>query len=468
MGGLIFGDDYYFDKILESSKKVKDEGLKEIANQIENLAVIALLTSNEYSISGDTIFYQKNGKEYTFSLDEITSTYKSLANKIVSNGKVSIEDAKAAVTAKEEELTKVNEELIQQSDKFKKDSETDALTGMHNRRRFDEDCKSIDVKNTVIVMADINYLKKINDNDGHESGDILIKNVANEMNKMFPDRVYRVGGDEFYIIVDKISEVDLKDKIEEIKDNLNENSLIPKDSVAFGYCFWSPENNDLKSILLTAERRMYKEKQKIKTENSEVTSNVAAAIAINNNFSSDMVYNIHAFEFNGRSYRCLVAPLYIDADMLRPEIFCFMKNDIGTSGGFVSDKDSSIIKFMFDNECFLLQGRIIDGKFVSSLITSGDTLRAGFNIENMQTISESPESIFNTKGHAVSVKNEIVVHAIPLSNKNNENGICQSVICVEDGEIRAVFKNNPNKETKYKDVTILAHWNDNEYEMEAL
>lgn len=472
MESIIFGTEYYLDKILENAKKIKDENLKNIANKIEELAIISLLTMSEYSIDGDEITYQRKGKEYKLSLSEITSTYDYLSSNIVENGKVSIGTAQAAVNAKEEEMNKVNEELMQQSDKFKRESETDALTGLFNRRRFDLDCDNIVPRDSIVIMADVNFLKQTNDNHGHDKGDLLIKTIAYELQNAFPEHVYRTGGDEFYALIDKISEIDLKDKIEEIRDNLNNNDSIPKDSISFGYCIWSPENSTLKDMLSTAERRMYKEKTRIKesdrTLNNNNSNDSVVTAPTSNSLNTDMVYNIHAFNFMGRAYRCLVAPLYIDSDMLRPEIFCYIKNDLGTGGGFVSEKDSSIIKFNFNNECFLIQGRIIDGKFNSSLITSGDTLRAGFNIEGMQVLSESPESIFNTKGHVIAAKNGIIFHAIPLSSQNNENGICQSVICVEDGENRAVFVTNPNKETKYKDLTILANWNRNEFKMDII
>ena len=463
MESIIFGTDYYLDKILENVKKIKDEDLTDIVKSIERLAIVSLLTMSEYSIVNDEITYQRKGKEYKLSLLEISRDHNNLASKIAANGKVSIDTVQAAVNAKEEEMNKVNKELIEQSDKFKRDSETDALTGLFNRRKFDLDCENVNPHDTVVIMVDVNYLKQTNDTLGHEKGDLLIKTVAKELNNTFPNKVYRTGGDEFYALIDTLSEIDLKDKIEEIKEILNSYEELPENAAAFGYCMWSLENNELKKMLLTAERRMYKEKQKMK-EVKEPNKTVVETPTM----SSDMVYNMHAFSFNGRTYRCLVAPLYIDSDVLRPEIFCYMKNDIGTGGGFVSEKDSSIIKVDFDKENFLIQSRIIDGKFESSILTTGDTLRAGYTIQDMQVKSESPESIFGTSGHIITSKNGIIFHALPLSSKNNENGICPSVICVEDGPDRTVFLTNLNKETKYKDITILANWNYGEYKMEVI
>ena len=203
MDGMIFDDNYYFDKILDNSKKIKGPLLRPIADKIEKLSIIAMLSSNEYLISDDIIIFKRKGKEYKLSLSEIKKEHPDIAQAIIANGKVSIEEAKAAVSAKEKELIKVNEVLIHQSDKFKRDAETDALTGLFNRRKFDEDCKAVNPKDSIILMADINYLKTTNDTIGHEVGDLLIKSVADELYAAFPNKAYRIGGDEFVLLLNK-------------------------------------------------------------------------------------------------------------------------------------------------------------------------------------------------------------------------------------------------------------------------
>ncbi|MCR5010867.1 MAG: GGDEF domain-containing protein [Lachnospiraceae bacterium] len=57
-------------------------------------------------------------------------------------------------------------------------------------------------KKIIIFMADLNFLKYLNDNLGHNTGDEAIKNVALIMKETFSDKenCYRIGGDEFCII----------------------------------------------------------------------------------------------------------------------------------------------------------------------------------------------------------------------------------------------------------------------------
>ncbi|MCR5667785.1 MAG: GGDEF domain-containing protein [Lachnospiraceae bacterium] len=87
----------------------------------------------------------------------------------------------------------------------KKYAYCDPLTGLQNRRAFEEELKSIVLeqpKNFSIVMLDLNGLKKANDTFGHDAGDELIKATAKCLRESFvkEERIYRIGGDEFSVI----------------------------------------------------------------------------------------------------------------------------------------------------------------------------------------------------------------------------------------------------------------------------
>ena len=87
----------------------------------------------------------------------------------------------------------------------------DPLTGLMNRRALDEAATAAfsvppgHQRQVVIVVIDINGLKQVNDNQGHDAGDRLIQSVATTLSKGFarvPDSlVARVGGDEFTVLV---------------------------------------------------------------------------------------------------------------------------------------------------------------------------------------------------------------------------------------------------------------------------
>ncbi|MBD5401489.1 GGDEF domain-containing protein [bacterium] len=88
-------------------------------------------------------------------------------------------------------------------------SMTDELTGLANRRSFDnsyekEFLRAQRYKNKLtLVMFDIDHFKQVNDTYGHQCGDFVLKQVANAALQTFrkTDTVYRFGGEEFIVIL---------------------------------------------------------------------------------------------------------------------------------------------------------------------------------------------------------------------------------------------------------------------------
>ena len=89
----------------------------------------------------------------------------------------------------------------------KKISITDDLTGLFNRRAFEEDCGKIpenDIGKMIIVMMDVNGLKKVNDTCGHTVGDELLIGAGNCIRNSLGKygKIYRTGGDEFVALLE--------------------------------------------------------------------------------------------------------------------------------------------------------------------------------------------------------------------------------------------------------------------------
>lgn len=85
---------------------------------------------------------------------------------------------------------------------------TDAMTGVGNKTAYIDLIHKLDKKiseNSTrfsIIVLDVNGLKSINDNFGHEQGDMVISDAAEALKRVFTaDRVYRIGGDEFIIVL---------------------------------------------------------------------------------------------------------------------------------------------------------------------------------------------------------------------------------------------------------------------------
>jgi len=212
------------------------------------------------------------------------------------------------------------------SDKVKKQEEIlylsycDQLTGLYNRRFYEEELKRLDVKRNLpmtIVMADVNGLKLINDSFGHALGDRLLKKVAEVIKKgcRSDDIVARLGGDEFVIILTKTDEEKAEQIIKRIKAlALNENVGSINVSIAFGYETKKTEDESIQDIFKNAEDHMYRhklyesssirnqtidlimntlyEKSNREMLHSMRVSEICEEIAINMNFSQDEVNQI--------------------------------------------------------------------------------------------------------------------------------------------------------------------------------
>ena len=142
-------------------------------------------------------------------------------------------------------------------------SRTDLLTGVLNRNEMNNRVSNLgdSVKenkgNYGIVFVDMNGLKYVNDNQGHEAGDQLLKNAAMILQSTFiGDEIFRAGGDEFMILLKDTSPEDMQMKIDEIK---MKEEMFENVSFSAGYSFFE-DGRSIRDALAQADELMYKDK----------------------------------------------------------------------------------------------------------------------------------------------------------------------------------------------------------------
>ena len=154
----------------------------------------------------------------------------------------------------------------------------DDLTGVYNRNylkyRVEEKKKKMIFPFTVI-MSDCNYLKKVNDQYGHEYGDILLKIVADTLREEIAEDspVVRMGGDEFMILGNGITEEKAFELMANIRGSLKRKSKdkIPL-SLAMGSYTIQSKDFSFDEVCHEADLRMYADKKRLKADESvEIT-----------------------------------------------------------------------------------------------------------------------------------------------------------------------------------------------------
>ena len=153
------------------------------------------------------------------------------------------------------------------TEKLKNLSYKDCLTGMFNRHMYNqttEDLKDTPLSTLGIIYLDLNGLKGINDSKGHEAGDELLRKTASIIRSLFRDDTYRIGGDEFVIILPGIPEKVFHDRIVKLRDKFGENQV----QVSIGSC-WRDQNINIIEQVRIADEAMYKEKEEYYLESEK-------------------------------------------------------------------------------------------------------------------------------------------------------------------------------------------------------
>lgn len=179
-----------------------------------------------------------------------------------------------AKTAAEEGLKQALTELESYNKRLSDLSQTDELTGLNNRRGFISlGQQSMDLairmnKNGLVVISDMDGLKRINDTWGHDAGDRAIIAMAGVLKKTFRnlDVLARLGGDEFAIVavdVDAEFSETLRTRMDKLVAHYNETSGEPFAlAISTGaVVFRGGQSRNLEALLALADSALYVEKR---------------------------------------------------------------------------------------------------------------------------------------------------------------------------------------------------------------
>ena len=150
------------------------------------------------------------------------------------------------------------------------DANHDGMTQALNKRCYETmekmftECHSI-----CVIYFDVNNLKLMNDTLGHEKGDYVIKRASSYIKKMLTpkDYFFRMGGDEFLMVMTECSLREIEMVIEKIESDspyiLNRDSDPVKCALSYGYAY-AKGNYYYGKLLSEAEENMYKKKAELK------------------------------------------------------------------------------------------------------------------------------------------------------------------------------------------------------------
>ena len=204
--------------VVEYLKPIGILTTKDVMRLVQNKEEFALPVSAHMSSPVDTINKDASIKEALEFLKEkyykrvvVVDEKGNLSGIIAQKELISLTYSRWAVLMKEyhEELSEINQILENKNKEYEIMASTDSLTGLYNRHKFSELYLSsyrfmIQRDNDMsIILLDIDFFKKVNDNFGHNTGDNVLIQIAHALLKTLRniDVICRWGGEEFVILL---------------------------------------------------------------------------------------------------------------------------------------------------------------------------------------------------------------------------------------------------------------------------
>ena len=212
----------------------------------------------------------------------LTTGFQSVdAERYMNPNKFKATDTSTLLQEIYDRLRSVRKELRDYIVKAHKMAYTDVLTGIGNRNAYFEVKEKLNKKigkgdlSFAVAIFDINGLKNANDDYGHETGDLMIVSAAEILKKFFKaGSLFRIGGDEFVLLVENVSEEQMKIIFDKISTEVNA-KIISKNEVHIplaiskGFSVYTPEDTEVKAVVQRADAQMYQDKTEYYTKHAD-------------------------------------------------------------------------------------------------------------------------------------------------------------------------------------------------------
>jgi diguanylate cyclase (GGDEF)-like protein/putative nucleotidyltransferase with HDIG domain len=144
---------------------------------------------------------------------------------------------------------------------------TDSLTGLKNRRAFEEDGARLIAgedghAGAALCLMDIDRFKQVNDRYGHLVGDAVLERLARALDEAVPDRAYRLGGDEFLALMDVGEHMSVITRVQErFALGLSDlQDLTEPVTISAGIALYPDHADDLHTLRKRADMALYRSK----------------------------------------------------------------------------------------------------------------------------------------------------------------------------------------------------------------
>jgi len=201
--------------------------------------IIEILTKAMVTLDSENRQYNRKLLQQTEKFEQITflddiKKIKQALIQEIEQIRETVKKKQSRDSVKLDSLSKQVEALNSQLEKARTESVTDGLTGIYNRKAFDERIDKLVKQNAIsrspfsLLMLDIDDFKKINDNHGHQTGDRVIMAVINKCRQSIRsgDFLARYGGEEFALIMPGAS----------LKNAVKKANAVCKSVAATRYC----------------------------------------------------------------------------------------------------------------------------------------------------------------------------------------------------------------------------------------